>query len=456
MTPKIITVDDDINTLKSIKELLQLKKYAVFSHLTTGDAIRNFEDIKPDIAIVDFFMPDISGMELMKLFHEKRPGLPVIILTASREIKIAIDTIKAGAYHYLLKPLQPDELFCTIDKIVEQINLKEENHRLREELGKKYRFDNIIGRSGALREVFDVLNRAIKTKSNILVTGESGTGKELVARAIHYNSERKDGPFIKVNCAAIPESMLEAELFGIEKNVATGVAQRAGKFELAHKGSIFLDEVGDMSPATQAKVLRALQEREVEPIGASRPKKVDIRVIAATNQNLAEAIKEKKFREDLYYRLNVFQIHLPPLSKRTEDIPLIVEHFMEKYCDENGIALKKIDSKAMEHLCARRWGGNIRELENAVERAVGICDSDTITIGDVESPFEVDTKTEKTSESGPMNMDDMVAEYERGLLFKALERNHWKQNKAAEELGMSERSIWYKIKKLGINVRKNS
>ena len=230
MGVKIITVDDDINVLKSVEELLSLKKHKVFPHITTQDAIANFEDVQPDMAIVDFYMPGMTGVELMKRFHERQPELPVIILTASRETSDAVQAMQSGAYYYLTKPVDADELFSLMDKIAEQVRLKDENLRLKEELGKRYRFDSIIGRSGALEDVFSILNRAIKTKSTILITGESGTGKELIARAAHYNSSRASGPFIKINCAAIPESMLEAELFGIEKNIATGVSARAGKF----------------------------------------------------------------------------------------------------------------------------------------------------------------------------------------------------------------------------------
>jgi transcriptional regulator with PAS, ATPase and Fis domain len=250
--------------------------------------------------------------------------------------------------------------------------------------------------------------------------------------------------------------MLEAELFGIEKNVATGVAPRAGKFEMADGGSIFLDEIGDMSPATQAKVLRVLQERELERIGSSLPKKVDIRVIAATNQELEKAIEEKKFREDLYYRLNVFKIHLPPLSERVEDIPLLAEHFVEKYCKINGMPLKKIEPPAMDYLCGRRWRGNIRELENAVERAVGISDTDSIGIDDFETRpgGRTAAAVEQVGADNSKGLEDMVADFERKLITKYLEKNRWKQNKTAEELGISERSIWYKIKKLGIEAKK--
>ncbi len=453
MGVRILTVDDDINVLKSMEELLLLKKHSVFPHLSPQDALANFDDVNPDMAVIDFYMPVMTGMELMKRFHEKRPELPVVILTASREVNDAIEAIKSGAYHYLTKPVQADELFSLVEKIAEQTRLRDENERLREELGRRYKFDSIIGRSGALQDVFTVLNKAIKTKSTILITGESGTGKELIARAAHYNSSRAGGPFIKVNCAAIPESMLEAELFGIEKNIATGVAQRAGKFELADGGSIFMDEIGEMTQATQAKVLRVLQEREVERIGSPKPKKVDIRVVAATNLDIIAAVAEKKFRADLFYRLNVFHIHMPPLSKRVEDIPLLASHFIKKYCEENGLEPKKLDLEALEHLQKRAWPGNIRELENVIERAVGVTDSDTITINEVRLDGLLAESEPETYVAG-QNLDERVNAFERKILLDSLERHRWRQNKAAKEMGISERSIWYKIKKLGIAPKK--
>ncbi len=469
MGVRIITVDDDINILKSVEELLALRRHEVHPHLSGADALAKLEAIKPHMAIVDFYMPDGTGVDLMKRLHEKDPALPVIILTASRDVNDAVEAIKAGAYHYLTKPIQPDELYSIVDKIAEGIALKEENRRLKEELNIRYRFDNVIGRSGALEEVFAVLDKAVRTKSTILITGESGTGKELIARAAHYNSSRASGPFVKVHCAAIPESMLEAELFGIEKNTATGVAQRPGKFEMADGGTIFLDEIGEMPAAMQVKLLRVLQEREVDRIGSIRPKKIDVRVIAATNIDIARAVADKRFREDLFYRLNVFHIHVPPLARRKADIPLLVEHFVKKYCDENGLPMKDVEPRAMDWLVARPWPGNIRELENVIERAVGVSDGGAIEIADVADSYVVPTSpvsanistAPPAADDGPppaasngKNIDDRVAEFERRILLDALERNRWKQNKTAEELGISERSIWYKVKKLGIDVKK--
>ncbi len=456
VAPKIISIDDDINSLKSLEELLHFRKCKVHSYISTLDALNAFDEVKADAAIVDYFMPNMSGVELMKKLHEKSPDLPVIILTGSQDVKIAVEALKGGAFHYLLKPIQADELFSTIDKIIDQLNLKEENRRLKNELAGKYGFENIIGGSPALSDLFKMLSKAVKTRSTILITGESGTGKELVAKAVHYNSSRKDGPFIKVNCAAIPETMLEAELFGIEKNVATGVDQRPGKFELSDGGSIFLDEIGDMSTTTQAKLLRVLQEREVERIGAAAPKQVDMRVIAATNMNLAKAVEEKNFRQDLLYRLNVFHLHIPPLSQRREDIELLAEHFIDIYSRENGLPEKSIDDKAIDYLVKQPWPGNIRELENVIERAVAVSEGDKILIEDVRGStyrFSVPAAGDADTASKG-SMESAVADFERKLLLRALEENDWKQNKTAEKLGISERSIWYKIKKLGIEIKK--
>jgi len=453
--PTIIVIDDDINSLKSTSELLKIKDWNVVTHLTSIDALRNIETTKPDAAIIDFFLPDTTGVELMKKLHFQYPDLPVVILTGSRDVQTAIESLKAGAYHYLLKPLQADELFSTVDKIKSRLTLEKENKRLKGELANRYGFENIVGNSPKLASIFKMLQKATKTKSSILITGESGTGKELFAKAVHYSSPRAGGPFIKVNCAAIPETMLEAELFGIEKNVATGVDKRAGKFQLADGGSIFLDEIGDMPLSTQSKILRVLQEREVEPVGALAPIPVDIRVIAATNRNLEEAVAEKNFRQDLLYRLNVFHLHIPPLSERRVDIPVLAEHFIEKYSEENGLLEKRIDEDGLKHLSERSWPGNIRELENVIERAVAVSEGHDIGLSDLningddfapEQPEKFDMENS--------SLESSVEEFERKLIVKALEDSNWRQKKAAMALGISERSIWYKIKKLKIEIKK--
>lgn len=459
----ILVVDDDLNTLKMVEQFLLIKKYDVTTCLTSRDALRELGKKSFCAAVIDYFMPDTTGLEMMKAFHKIDPEMPVIILTASRDIKIAVETIKQGAFHYLVKPVDPDELYINLDKAFRNRSLILENKRLKLDLQYRYKFDHIVGESGRMMEVFDMTMRAAKVRSTVLIIGETGSGKELIARAAHFNSDRAQGPFIGVNCSALPESLLEAELFGIEKNVATGVDARIGKFEAANGGTLFLDEIGDMAPATQSKVLRAMQEREIERVGSHVPRKIDIRIVAATNRDLTKAIENNEFRQDLFYRLNVLMIPLPSLRDRMDDIPKLIDHFLKKYCDENKLKLKKIDPEAAGKLMGYHWPGNVRELENSIERAVVMCDGDTV--GARHLPPHI-LNSHAAAPWGPVSygppgeagvaLEDMVSDYERGLILSSLENNNWKQNRAAEEMGISERSMWYKIKKLGIEVKKGS
>jgi len=391
---------------------------------------------------------------MMRAIHEIDPLLPVIILTASRDIKLAIETIKEGAFHYLGKPVDSDELYLNLDNAINARNLAVENSQLKDDLKDKHKIDTIIGASGKMMDVFDITIKAARTRSTVLITGETGSGKELIAKAIHYNSDRANRPFIRVNCSAIPESLLEAELFGIEKNVASGVDERMGKFEAADGGTLFLDEIGDMSLSTQAKVLRALQEREFERVGSHAPVHVDIRIVAATNMELEKAIEEKKFRQDLYFRLNVIVIPLPPLRERLDDLPELVDHFTKKFCLENGFEEKTLTSDAMNKLLEYHWPGNVRELENTIERLVVMSDPKERLLNELPVNIEVKKREPETSaDSGGNDLDTAVQNYERKLILGALEKNGWRQNRAAEELKVSERSIWYKIKKLGIDTK---
>ena len=451
----LLIIDDDINSLQVVEGFLKLKKYYTVPCLTFDDAMREMGEGRFSAAIVDYFMPDMTGLEMMKALREVDPALPVIILTASRDIKLAIETIREGAFNYLTKPVEPDDLYVNVHNAITTRKLMEENLRLRLDLRERHRIDSIIGSSGKMMDVFDLVMRAARVKSTVLITGETGSGKELIAKAIHYNSDRADKPFIRVNCSAIPEPLLEAELFGIEKNVATGVDARMGKFEAADGGTLFLDEIGDMSLPTQAKVLRAMQEREIERVGSHQPKRVDIRIIAATNRDLTKAMEQKQFRRDLFFRLNVLVISLPPLRERKDDIPELTEHFVRKFCAENGLEIKKVDSASLERFMSYSWPGNVRELENAVERAVVVSDSATLRLEDI-PPSVRDREDILFSMPGDEagNLEDMVNEYEKGLILAALERNNWRQNRAARELGISERSMWYKIKKLGIDTKK--
>ncbi|VAX20237.1 Nitrogen regulation protein NR(I) [hydrothermal vent metagenome] len=453
--PNILIVDDDLNSLQMLEQSLKIKNYEVTACLTSRDAMREMEPGKFSAAVLDYFMPDTTGLEMMKEIHMIDPLLPVLILTASRDIKLAIETIKEGAFHYLGKPVNPDELFVNLNNAMANRNLMVENQRLKLDLKQKHGFDQIIGSAGCMKDVFDMTARAAKVRSTVLITGETGVGKELIAKAMHYNSARAEKPFIRVNCSAIPETLLEAELFGIEKNVASGVDQRMGKFEAADGGSIFLDEIGDMAITTQAKVLRVIQEREIERVGSHTPRKVDIRIIAATNLDLETAIEKKEFRRDLYFRLNVIVIPLPALRKRKEDIPSLVDHFLVKFCAENNLKLKTVAPEAMAILMAYAWPGNVRELENTIERMVVMNDDEALGANSVPVNIGASHETGSSLPDGLVSdLDSTVNDFERGIILGALERNAYRQNRAADELGISERSMWYKIKKLGISVKK--
>tara|TARA_B100000959_G_scaffold287499_1_gene373049 strand:- start:184171 stop:185520 length:1350 start_codon:yes stop_codon:yes gene_type:complete len=442
-----------------VEQLLLLKKFDVTCCLTFKDAEREMEPGRFSAAILDYFMPDITGLEVMKQFQSVDLNLPVIILTASRDIKVAVEAIRKGAFNYLVKPVDPDELYINLANALKNHSLHVENKDLKNSLINKYKVRDIIGSSKKMQEVFDLILRSSKVRSNVLITGETGVGKELVAKAIHNNSDRAEGPFIKVNCSALTESLLEAELFGIEKNVATGVDARAGKFERADGGTLFLDEVGDMAIDTQAKVLRAMQEREIERVGSVITRKIDIRILAATNIDLGVAIKEKKFRQDLFFRINVIVIPITSLRERQADIPDLVEHFLKKISDENRIKPKTLSKETMECFMSYVWPGNARELQNAIERSIVMCDEDVIQPSHLPSYMNGqlneehgDITSHSTISSNGESLEDQVAEFEKGLITSALEKHGWRQNRAADSLSISERSIWYKIKKLGIDL----
>jgi two-component system NtrC family response regulator len=460
MKESILVVDDDFSALQMVEQFLKLKKYDTVSCLTFRDAKR---ELAPDgrfsAVVLDYFMPDTTGLEMMREIHLVDPELPVIILTGSRDIKIAVESIKQGAFHYLVKPVDPDELYHALENAIKTRKLIHENRRLKSDLKTRYKFDSIIGGSGRMMDVFDMMSRAARVRSTVLIMGETGSGKELIARAIHYNSDRAGKPFIGVNCAAMPETLLEAELFGIEKSVATGVSERIGKFESANGGTLFLDEIGDMSLTTQTKVLRAIQEREIDRVGSSHPRKVDIRIIAATHKDLAKAMEAKEFRQDLFYRLNVIVVALPPLRDRREDIPAMVEHFLARFCAENNMPAKSVAPETLERLMEYDWPGNVRELENTIERAVALYDGAVIDV-DCLPPHVRSRPASATIESTlsldkPVHdLDKAVEEFERRIILSALERANWRQNRAAADLGVTERSMWYKIKKLGIEIKK--
>jgi two-component system NtrC family response regulator len=382
----LLIVDDERNYLFVLEDLLGEEGYRVVTADSGQEALKIIQEHELDLVITDMKMPGMDGMALLDQVHAQNPELPVIMMTAYGTVEKAVEAMKKGAFDYIKKPFENEELKLTIRKAVEHHRLIRHNRHLSHELVERYQFSNIIGKSVSMQRIYQLIEKVAPTKATVLITGESGTGKELIARAIHYNSLRKEYPFVSVNCGALPENLLESELFGHEKGAFSGaVSQRRGRFELAHDGTLFLDEISEMSSSLQVKLLRVLQEMEFERVGGAQTLKVDVRVVAASNRDLKTEVSKDRFRSDLFYRLNVVHIHLPPLRERKDDISLLVNHFLEKYSKESDRSFLKIDSEALRHLFDYFWPGNVRELENAIERAVILSSGELITLKDFPS-----------------------------------------------------------------------
>jgi two-component system NtrC family response regulator len=453
---RILIVDDEKVQREILEGFLVKQGYEAVAEENGPKALEKFRSGAFDLVLTDYRMPGMDGIQLLREVRRLNPEAVVAIMTAYGTVGTAVAAMKEGAYDYLTKPIDLDELLLLIQRVEREVSLGQENRELKEQLREKFKVDFIVSASRRMEEALNLIGRVSQSTATVLILGESGTGKELIARAIHYSSARADKPFVKVNCAALPENLLESELFGHEKGAFTGaVARRIGRFEQADQGSIFLDEIGDLSPALQMKLLRVLQEKEFERLGSNQTIKSDVRVIAATNRNLEEAIKKGTFREDLYYRLNVVTISLPPLRERKEDIPLLMEHFLKKYNRENNKKVNSLSKEARDLLLRHEYPGNVRELENIIERAVVLCRGETLTTQDL--PLNLrDSKTEAALERARegRNLPDTLEEIERQLIAKALERSGGVQTKAAEELGISERVLRYKMKKYLIAEKK--
>jgi two-component system NtrC family response regulator len=397
-------------------------------------------------------MPDFDGLQTLREIRRLYPDLPVVMMTAYGTVETAVAAMKEGALDYLTKPIDLDELLMILQKVLERSNLIQENRTLKAQLQERYLFKHIVYGSPRMEEVMGLVARVAPSQATVLIRGESGTGKELIASAIHYASPRSGKPLVKVNCSALPETLLESELFGHEKGAFTGAVQRRiGRFEEADGGTLFLDEIGDLSPAIQVKLLRILQEKEFQRLGSNLNLKTDVRVIAATHRHLEEAMEKGHFREDLYYRLNVISVILPPLRERREDIPLLIDHFLKKYSKENQKPISDISKEARTLLLRHTYPGNVRELENLIERAVVLCREEVITTQDL--PFHLrEERSERLWESSQKEktLPESLEEIERDLIFKALHEHQGVQTKAAESLGISERVLRYKVKKYRI------
>lgn len=451
MKPKILVVDDDMSLRKMLEAVLTDDGYDVKEADDGQHAIEFVEEQFYDLILMDIRMTRMGGIEALKRIKKLSPGIPVIIMTAYASVETAREALKSGAFDYLTKPLDIDELKLIVQRALRHHQLEQENRYLRERLDDRFDFSNIIGNSRAMKNLFETLAQVAPTDATVLITGESGTGKEIVANAIHQNSPRCHKPMIKVNCAALPETLLESELFGHEKGAFTGATTRTrGRFQLAHKSTIFLDEISEMTPATQAKILRTLQEREVEPLGSSSTIKIDTRIISATNKDLEHEIREGRFREDLYYRLNVIRLEIPPLRKRREDIPLLAEFFLKQYVEKNRKLVKGFTPRAMDAIMRHDWPGNVRELENLVERTVIMTRGDMITLD--EFPNTINHQFSEIDEvENELSTGRTLKAAEKEIIIRTLEETGGNRTHAAKILGISRRTLQLKLKDYGIN-----
>ncbi|BCA79581.1 sigma-54 dependent transcriptional regulator [Desulfuromonas sp. AOP6] len=456
---QILIIDDEANNRDALSMLLTSAGYSVQATESGEEALQIMQSTPFEIVITDLFLPGVSGIDILKKVKVDSPYTNVILITGNASAETAVEAMKEGAFDYITKPFNIEKLKILVAKALEKSQLVAENLYLRRQLRGKYKFENIIGNSLAIQQVFSRMERIVQTDSTILILGESGTGKELVARAIHYNSSRKEQPFVAINCGAIPADLLESELFGHVRGSFTGaVLDKPGKFETANNGTIFLDEIGTMPMHLQMKLLRVLQEQEVERVGGSKKLKLNVRVVSATNSNLEDRVKRGLFREDLYYRLNVIPILLPPLRDRREDIALLARHFLQKICKEMKRSLMSVSPEAMQALEAYDWPGNVREMENVIERTVALTDGERIERRDLPqhvgggeyNTSRPDYRAPKVEDTG-INMDKILADIERGMISEALELSKGVKAKAAVLLNINRTTLVEKMKRLNLD-----
>lgn len=443
---KILVVDDEANARTALAEILKDEGYAVETAADGFKALPKLKDFSPDVVLTDLKMPGMDGVDLIGKVREFDPEIGVVIMTAFGAVDTAVQAMQKGAADYLTKPLNANELLIVLQRTLERCALKREARVLHERLDERFHFNNIIGTSPEMQRVFKTVQQVAPSKATVLISGQSGTGKELIAAALHQNSPRKHGPFIKLHCAALAESLLESELFGHERGAFTGAdRRREGRFELAHGGTLFLDEIGEVTPSVQVKLLRVLQEKEFERVGGGQTLTTDVRVIAATNRDLKEMVGRGAFREDLYYRLNVVNLHMPALSDRKSDIAPLAEHFVKKYGQENGKPEMKLSVEALARLTQYRWPGNVRELENVIERAVVMAPGQLLEASYL--PPELAPAPE--APQGPQIPGWTLADVERYAILKTLEAAGGSTSRAADVLGISVRKIQYKLQEYG-------
>jgi DNA-binding NtrC family response regulator len=454
----VLIIEDERSQREALQEILAGEGYEVEGAPDGETGLARLQETGFEIVITDLTLPGLGGMEILKYLARHRPDSLCIMVTGYATIKNSVAAMRLGAYDYLAKPVDPQELKLVVKRALEHKHLERENLQLKKNLYRRFGFANIIGTSEAITQVFDLVKKVADTDSTVLLLGESGTGKELIAKAIHYNSHRRQAPLIPVNCAAIPEELLESELFGHERGAFThAVRTRIGRFEQANGGTIFLDEIADMSPSLQVKILRVLQDRAFERIGGVKTIRVDIRVIAATNQDLEGMVAQGRFREDLFYRLNVIPLRIPPLRERTSDIPLLTSHFLQEFSRKKKKPLKRLSPDAMELLLRYPWPGNVRELENLMERLVILCEGEVIKERDLPERF----RPEAPAAAAPEAMDfpaqgvhlvSAVQEFERALILRALEKCQWVKSRAAQLLHLNRTTLIEKMKKQKIQM----
>ena len=457
---RILIVDDEEVLRDVLEVVLRREGFEIITAASGEEALSILDSTEEvDLMILDVMLPGISGIDTLRAVRISNPNLPVIVITAFSSIDGAIEAMKHGAFHYIPKPFKNEEVVLTVNKALEQRRLSTENERLKTELSEKFSYANIIGKSETMRKIFDLIKLAAPSRSNILIQGESGTGKELVAKAIHHASPRARNAFVTVNSGSLPPELLESSLFGHMKGAFTGaIATKRGLFEVADGGSIFLDEIGNINLETQAKLLRVIQEKEFMRLGSVDTVKVDVRIIAATNADLQKLMAEQRFREDLFYRLNVITITLPPLRRRREDIPLLVQHFLHKYSEENKRRVKEVTPDAMRLIMEHGWPGNVRELENTIERAVVLCTGDRITGELLPDYLRFPVRTDQPALIVPMegiSLKDAVSNYERAMILQSLELANGVQKRAAELLQLKPSTLNEMMKRLGIHAKSN-
>lgn len=452
MKTKILIVDDELDVLELMQELFENRGYEPLTATNGIEALQIIREDEPDMVISDIRMPDMDGMQLLEILSKNYSNIPVIMVTAHGTIETAVEAIKMGARDYILKPLRLDEILAKVETIAQLKNLEKENEYLKSRLANRFNIKNIIGKSEKINELFKLIHDVAPTMTTVLIQGENGTGKELIANAIHYNSPNVNKPFIKLNCAVLAETLLESELFGHMKGAFTGaIKDKVGRFELANRGTLFLDEIGEISQNMQVKLLRVLQEGEFERVGGTETIKVYVRIIAATNQNLEQKIHEGKFRQDLYYRLNVIPIQVPPLRERKDDIELLVFHFLEKFDEVYKKNIKKIQTDVLRALEEYDWPGNIRELENYMERAIVLNKSGELTMLDF--PDAIAQKQKSMIEyDGQNGLVGTVEVYEKKLIISELEKNKGNKAKTAQKFQINRSTFMSKLKKYDISV----